>query len=710
MQMLEREIPRVAESQILLKDGFEQDQRRGTVIGSRTADGTQRQGVDVERVMSVDHGALRIESLYRAGWGRAGLSYGPFKRENGLAVSVYLLNGHNTSQIEIFPGSIKGRLYRWALGTTGSGESKLIVFKRMWRWIQRGEHTRRIFRRVRWWLRLKALTRDLTVPSIEDENLAVGWFSAPVPGESIPEGNAFVMHALGPENGELWAKVGNAPLPAVRGVQNVPICYVVILRERGAAYYAASLPNTYGFAAHPDMRPVAIDPYQDDGDVYAGVNQCVLGQIGFRAETRVYGISVAELPEYSVWYGTAHAADTLVGEASLPDSAAEAGGAWHAVTGTFQRTEQGAVGGEAENAALLRPETRSGLIHALLERDQSGAGEAGLIWRAASEHDYWLLKVGAQESSLCIVEAGMPHTLATSSHPATEAGTPLSLQILDDGKLIAAYLNGVLLFDRRFEDTRLAEATGVGLWSSSAGARFRHLEAHPRSVPIPSTLDHGAPWFRQGQQVVVTEAFDGEPRPLEGKPSTAGDRTWERSLGIGNVDILGNGSARVRATAQAPNPGRTAFTVVWDEKRFADLQLHMTPAGNGPDQGEKCRGGVIFWQDEDNYIVISHYFGDDHPAISTALFTHLGGFEELYDAVWTNCARHIGWGVPFSLRVQFDGVRFLASINDESVLFRALTDVYPGVAPLTINRVGLLMNWEWGDDTGTTFTRFVARA
>ena len=39
-------------------------------------------------------------------------------------------------------------------------------------------------------------------------------------------------------------------------------------------------------AALPMMRPIAIDPFNSDALVYAGVHQCVLGQIGFRVDTR----------------------------------------------------------------------------------------------------------------------------------------------------------------------------------------------------------------------------------------------------------------------------------------------------------------------------------------------------------------------------------------------------------------------------------------
>jgi hypothetical protein len=59
--------------------------------------------------------------------------------------------------------------------------------------------------------------------------------------------------------------------------------------------------------------------------------------------------------------------------------------------------------------------------------------------------------------------------------------------------------------------------------------------------------------------------------------------------------------------------------------------------------------------------------------------------------------------------VAFDGNHYLAQIDGESVLHRALTDVYPFATRLEIHRVGLVANWEWGNDTGTLFQEFVAR-
>jgi hypothetical protein len=103
-------------------------------------------------------------------------------------------------------------------------------------------------------------------------------------------------------------------------------------------------------------------------------------------------------------------------------------------------------------------------------------------------------------------------------------------------------------------------------------------------------------------------------------------------------------------------------------------------------------------------------FVEQWPAMSIAAFFRIRGFEELYDAVWTNVGQRMHWGEPHDFRVTFDGQHFCAYINDEPVLYRALTDVYPGTANLRIAKVGIVANWEWGNDTGSAFQNFVARS
>ncbi|MBK8019884.1 MAG: nucleotide-binding protein [Chloroflexi bacterium] len=690
------------EAVLLLRDTFDQDRAPGKVIGSQAPGQPVRQGVDAEGIIGIDNHALRIQPLLNAGWGRAGIAYGPYERQNGLALSVFMVNAHNTSQLDDFADTLRRRLFRWSLGSAPWNE-KSIILKRMARWITT-DHPSRFVRRVRWW---RALRQNTLNPRILDENLAVGWFPEVAPGPSMPAGSGFVMHALGANNGELWAIGGASPLPAVHGVQNIQIYYIVILRERGAAYYAASVQDANGMSVYPGLRPLAIEPFRDDPQVYAGVHQSVIGQIGFRNDTRVYGVSVAAIPELAQWYGTAHAADSLLGGGNVQGSEAEIGGRWTGDDSAFLRTKAGAVAGTgAESVAVLTPDTPSGLIHTVLEG--SPGGRAGLIWRAESTQDHWRLWLDDQGCHLAIVRDGRLDLVA-SGQVDPQVSAKHSLQVLDDGRTIAATLDGVLLFGKRFDDARLANAHGVGLWAEGSGAHLHHFEAHPRTVPMHPSLDLGAPWYRLGQKVVVSESFAGPARSLEGKETTTGGKVWERTVGRGYIDLLGNDTARVRATVQEPNPGRTAFTFDWDNAQFADLELEMVPPGVQRGQGERGRTGVVFWQDADNYIVVAIYLDDDHPGVSISSFFHLNGFEEVYDAVWTMLTRHVTWGKSFRLRVVFDGLHYMALVNDEAVLYRALTDVYPKFTPLSITRVGLLVNWEWGDDTGTTLINLSAK-
>jgi hypothetical protein len=98
---------------------------------------------------------------------------------------------------------------------------------------------------------------------------------------------------------------------------------------------------------------------------------------------------------------------------------------------------------------------------------------------------------------------------------------------------------------------------------------------------------------------------------------------------------------------------------------------------------------------------------EDWPAMSIAAFFQIAGFEELFDAVWSNVGSRMHWGEPHDFRVIFDGKKFAAYVNDEPVLYRALSDVYPEYRQLLIRKVGIVANWEWGTDTGSIFENFL---
>lgn len=691
-------------------DHFSDDLSPGRVIGSRSAAGTQRRGVDVEGVISIDNQALRIQPLLQPGWGRAGIAYGPYRRENGLAFGVYLLNGHHSSQTGDLTQRLVDRLYRWA---RGSEAEKLP--QRLFRWVLVG-NKRRFLRQLRRWTVINKQYRrggaGSGATAAIDENLALGWFPHETPADPPGEGHGFIVHAAGPENGALWIRSGAALLPAINGLQNIPLYLLVVLREQGAAYYAASLPDAHGLAALPNLRPLAIDPFNDDPTLFAILHQSVLGQIGFRVDTRVYQTQVGRISDLNTWYGTAHAADRLTGLTSLAQSKAEIGGMWTVYEGEFERTTLGIKPIGRENLAVLDPGQPTGLVHVLIDQP-NGRQMVGLVWRFQDAANYWRLFIQGDLCRLDRREAGEWKEVATNAIHSVESA-PRSLQLLDDGKLFNAYLNGRPLFDADFNDTRLATATGVGVYAT-ANQEIKNeemhmlaFEAHPRLIPIPPTFAPDRNWLPAAEKVTVSDDFAQDVGDLDGRVTSVGNKPWRRELGTGVIELNGNQTAQVRASVQAPNPGRTAYTVPWDNPTFADLRVSLIPPGMGRGLSEKGRGGLIFWQDPHNYIIVNTWLDDYYGGAAVSAFFHLHGFEELYDAVWSNVGRRIYWGTPYELRVAFDGLTFTAFVDDEPVLYRALTDVYPQFKQLAIKRVGIIANWDWGNDTGTHFRYFAA--
>jgi hypothetical protein len=178
------------------------------------------------------------------------------------------------------------------------------------------------------------------------------------------------------------------------------------------------------------------------------------------------------------------------------------------------------------------------------------------------------------------------------------------------------------------------------------------------------------------------------------------------------MERTGAGSARVVAARDRPNPGRTLYTTAWPDPAFADLEVELTPPGSGRGEGHNGRGGLVLFQDPDTYVIVNVWLDDapDHDGTAISMFFRTEGYERLYDSPWSNVDRRVTWGRPARLRVASDGAQVMTWVDGEPVLSRRLRDLYPGVDRLRIERVGLVANWEWGDDTGTRFSRFVGRA
>ncbi len=684
-------------------DHFSDDRQPGKVIGQVSPDGILRQGIDAEKVISIDHGALRIQPLIQPGWGRSGLVYGPFRRENGLALAALVLNGHNTSQTGDLTQNFLKRLLQWAKGSETAG-----IPARLLQWA-RSKQKRRFGRQVFRWAKIAWDHHEPGTAEI-DENMAVGWFRKAVPSGPA-EGNTFTIHATGAENGEVWSQVSSVPLPLIRGLQNIPVLYMIVLRETGAAYYVSSLPNAHGMAAYPQMRPVAIDATGGETQLYAGLYQSVLGQVGFRVDTRVQGVQVEKIPQYAAWYGTAHVADRMDGLGALEETAAEKGGNWQLLSGQFERTAGGTKPAGSNNLAMIDPGQASGLINLLVDLLTDEPAEISLIWRMQNPGSYWIYTASSAGCRLEFACDGK-HLQIAASPDTLKPGTTNMLQILDDGKTISTSLNGKSAFDTQFRDERLGSATGTGVFIPAPGANFRihSFEAHPRTIPIPAEIRVGGPGLPTGEHIRITDEFNGPEGDLAGHHTGLGGKVWRRELGSGRIELTGAGAARVKANAMAPNPNRTAYTIDWDHPKLADVQVEITPPGQQRYQQESGRGGLIFWQDPENYLIVSTWLDDYYDGTSISSFFHLGGFEELYDAVWTNVGRRVTWGTPYRMRVTFDGLLYTAIIDDEPVLQRALTDVYPEYSRLAINKIGIVANWEWGNDSGSAFRKFIARS
>lgn len=275
---------------------------------------------------------------------------------------------------------------------------------------------------------------------------------------------------------------------------------------------------------------------------------------------------------------------------------------------------------------------------------------------------------------------------------------------------MSVHLDGILVFDRFVDDPRLREATGVGVGVVGV-ATVRDLEAHPRTVAAPVAAEPSWQPTGEGTVVQVDERFDGPAGPLDGAVTPSGGCEWRRIEGEGLIDVVGDGSgARVRATPDSPNPGRTLYGIAWPEPGFVDVALTMTPPGTSRGERQNGRGGFVLWQDPENYLVINVWLDDWLEGTSVSTFYRVDGHEDMHDAVWTLTGHRVSWGVPFTLRAVFDGERFTAYLDDEPVLYRAVRDVYADAPVLKVNKIALIANEEWGDDTGTLFERVVARS
>lgn len=619
---------RLKTSPVEILDRFAGEVLYGEVIGSASDCGAVRLGVDAEAKISVEDGVLRFAPLDTPGWSRQGIAYGPFARRAGLALAVFMLNGHNNSQTYAADSS---SLPRRLVG--GQEDS--------------------VFR-----IPFKAHFSAQPVR----ENLAVGWFDQPVPTNPLESGQALVMQGHPSHNGLLCAAKLRGLHHLLLGIQNNPIYLVSVLREKGVVFYAGSLEGSRHLPALPKLRPLAIDPYSLTAkDLYAGIHQSILGEKGHRVDTRVYGVRVADIPQWQA-YGTALLADP---QPQLGRKAA-----------------RGEIWQLHGPGMLLRPEEAGGLFLVRL------TAPASLIWRYRDPRHYLALELNPHEVRLRLQYGLQQYVLAAEAY-ASVAQQPYWVQVLDDGQALTITLDGKPLFSEHpILEHRLGDEIGVGLVGQAAD-----FEVHPREVVLPPALELGLPWQAKGQQTVFAPYLNHAAEDLL--------ISWEPTFGRGLL-MPAEGGLHI----EAPGGERTLYTMPWESTDLADLEAEILPPGQCVGQNQQSRAGVCFWQDTKHHLVVALCLDDSESAVVAGLrFT---GYEDPYDVIWSRVPDLLYHGVPVRLRAVCDGEQFQVYLDDEPVLYRALSDIYPGADRLHIRRVGLALSG-YGEDTGSIFRSWIAR-
>jgi hypothetical protein len=716
-----------------LTDRFEGTERRGEAVGRRTTSGHRRGGVDVERVVSSDGRAARIGPLARPGWGRAGIAYGPWAPRPGLTFSVHLLNGHNAAQEH--PPRRRSRLVgRWVLGSgTDAWWRRLLPLVR---------HTARETRRHRL-RRYLLLDRGHDPDRRSPVNLALGWFDRERAGDVDDQYGVVTVAGAGDHSGVLRITGAAGPAVVRERLGELPLQLLAITRETGVVVYAAVGVDD---GTPPRLQPVGLVARALPGRRWAGVHQRLMGEIGFSPDTRVYEAHVAVVAQWGRWWTAAVAADDLTGEGDLAGSTSATGQPWRTAGGSLRRSARGLVAGPPGTVRLDTPGPVGPDIPPSAgrladdgaetgDRGGSGAlrgpgvidagvpvglvrvvvtlgpdGEAALHWRHRGVGDCWRLRLGPAG---CSIEKWQGGTVVRRWPLADRAaGAEIDAVVLDDGEEIRVLLDGRPALDAPIVDTAHAEATSVGVGVEGHGSAVRDLEAHARSLDVPAEVRTVPCRISPGKVEAWTETFTAPEGDLAGRPGPLGPGgrcgPWERTLGTDRF-LLRRGGLEVDASLGAPSRGRTLYTVPWDRPAFADLAVTMRPPGARRGHGHRGRAGVVLWQDQASYVVVNTWLDDDFAGSSISVFPHLGGFEDVFDAVWVNVGERVRWGVPFELRVVCDGESLLLLVDSAAVLYRRFADIDPRHPRLAVARVGLAVNWEWGTDTGTTFTRLVAR-
>ncbi len=95
-----------------IRDRFTDDRPNGTVVGTVGPEGARRLGVDVEGLMAIDNGALRMSPACPAGMGPAGDRLRPVRADAGTGLLGPRAQRPQASQTFYFPETARQRLRR----------------------------------------------------------------------------------------------------------------------------------------------------------------------------------------------------------------------------------------------------------------------------------------------------------------------------------------------------------------------------------------------------------------------------------------------------------------------------------------------------------------------------------------------------------------------------------------------------------------------
>ncbi|QQS09862.1 MAG: hypothetical protein IPK69_04370 [Phycisphaerales bacterium] len=645
-----------------------------------------REIVDAEGVVSIDHGELRIRPLAKPGFGRAGVRYGDTPTSPRTLVYASILNGHNTSQTYRLK-NLARQVYRF---TKGSGSTPHALHVLYWLFHQSRES---FVRRLWCWAWARFAPPD---PVIKD-NLS---FGVRRPGSSSVTPDAdflgLVMHAASHDCGELHA-IGATRTRLLRGVQNVPFHVAIVLREREAIVLFGGVPGARSHGPGPGLMPIAVvdRPAWLGDQATLELQQAVLGEIGFSVDTRVCEIGAMADSQDKMGSSDTHAGLILVRTRRDVDTLS-----------VFVRAGALELRVGPTSVAWVRHEHGHEVTLCEDSRSLRLANGSRLVIVDDGTH------MGASLDGVPVMGEFANDQIRLSDHAAPQGGAPLVRVVTGDGTTLEARSNTTTSEGFEIEVfPRSVTPVTTGSTTSNARSATGMTTGTTAMKSTGHSTESFAPFVLPKDSRVVLDEMFPDAGDSAGTLDTLSNAlgTWQRTLGHGVIERIAGGGARVRAAVGSPCPNRTLYTLPWRDPSYAALRVEMTPPGSGRGEGHDGRSGVVFEQDAKNSIIVNLWLNDGYEGASISTFFVVDGFDDIYSAVWTNVGDRVSWGKRFALDVTIDGELIFITLNDEPVLWRRMSDVYPKRGPLRIHRVGLASNWEWGLDTGTIFHSFTAR-